>query len=73
MHSPLSSHFSIVSLNPTPHTHPTHFHTSTGTKIYVTTGVVEGLRCFFIEPKNGFFDTQSVYGRYDDEASVGSF
>jgi starch synthase len=38
-----------------------------GTKIYVTTATVEGLRVFFIEPKNGFFDTQSVYGRYDDE------
>ncbi|GMH38213.1 hypothetical protein BSKO_06097 [Bryopsis sp. KO-2023] len=37
-----------------------------GTRIYVTTQIVEDLRVFFIEPRNGFFNTQSVYGRYDD-------
>lgn len=30
---------------------------------------VEGVRVWFIEPRNGFFNTQSVYGRYDDEVS----
>ena len=45
----------------TPLSHPP------GTKIYVTTAIVEGLRVWFIEPKNGFFDTGSVYGRNDDE------
>ena len=44
-----------------------------GTRIYVTTAVVEGLRCFFIEPKNGFFDTPTVYGRYDDEVRFDFF
>uniref|UniRef100_A0A7R9VX43 starch synthase n=1 Tax=Chlamydomonas euryale TaxID=1486919 RepID=A0A7R9VX43_9CHLO len=38
-----------------------------GTHIYVCTAIVEGIRCFFIEPKNGYFDTGSVYGRNDDE------
>lgn len=38
-----------------------------GTRIFVSTATVEGLRCFFIEPKNGFFATPTVYGRYDDE------
>ncbi len=38
-----------------------------GTHVYVTSAEVEGLRVFFIEPKNGFFDTQTVYGRSDDE------
>lgn len=38
-----------------------------GTRIFVSTAIVEGLRCFFIEPKNGFFATPTVYGRYDDE------
>jgi hypothetical protein len=28
---------------------------------------VEGLTCWFIEPQNGFFNTQTVYGRDDDE------
>lgn len=37
-----------------------------GTRVYVTTQIVEGLRVFFIEPGNGFFGTQSVYGRSDD-------
>ena len=41
-----------------------------GTKVYVCSCVVEGLRCFFIEPKNGFFMTGSVYGRTDDELCV---
>jgi hypothetical protein len=38
-----------------------------GTRIFVSTAIVEGLRCFFIEPKNNFFATPTVYGRYDDE------
>lgn len=37
-----------------------------GTRIFVSTQIVEGLRVFFIEPQNGFFSTQSVYGRNDD-------
>ncbi len=27
---------------------------------------MQGLRCFFIEPANGFFAVDSVYGRSDD-------
>jgi hypothetical protein len=42
-----------------------------GTRIFVSTAIVEGLRCFFIEPKNGFFATPTVYGRYDDEVRGG--
>ena len=38
-----------------------------GTRIYVSTAIVEGLRCFFIEPRNGFFATSTPYGRSDDE------
>lgn len=38
-----------------------------GTRIFVSTAIVEGVRCFFIEPKNNFFQTPTVYGRYDDE------
>ena len=34
--------------------------------MYVSTCVVEGLRCFFIEPQNRFFAVDSVYGRRDD-------
>ena len=37
-----------------------------GTHIWVSTCVVQGLRCFFIEPANGFFAINSVYGRNDD-------
>jgi len=37
-----------------------------GTKVYVTKCKVEGIQCFFIEPKNGMFDVGSVYGRNDD-------
>eukprot|EP00210_Caulerpa_lentillifera_P000412 g400.t2 len=37
-----------------------------GTHIYVTSQLVEGLRVFFIEPKNGLFGVQTVYGRSDD-------
>jgi len=37
-----------------------------GTKNYVTKCKVEGIQCFFIEPKNGMFDVGSVYGRDDD-------
>lgn len=38
-----------------------------GTRIFMSTAIVEGLRCFFIEPRNAFFQTPTVYGRYDDE------
>lgn len=38
-----------------------------GTRIFVSTAIVEGLRVFFIEPRNNFFATPTVYGRYDDE------
>ena len=34
-----------------------------GAHIVVTSCVVEGLRVFFIDPHNGFFNTSSVYGR----------
>eukprot|EP00775_Hariotina_reticulata_P004294 gene4294-4546_t len=44
-----------------------------GTRIIVSTAIVEGLRCFFIEPKNGFFATPTVYGRYDDEVRFDFF
>ncbi|EFJ40335.1 hypothetical protein VOLCADRAFT_99865 [Volvox carteri f. nagariensis] len=44
-----------------------------GTRIYVTTAVVENVRVFFIEPKNGFFATPTVYGRYDDEVRFDFF
>jgi len=37
-----------------------------GTKIFVTKAQVEGLQCFFIEPRNGMFNVDAVYGRYDD-------
>jgi len=37
-----------------------------GCKNFVTTCMVEGVRVFFIEPSNGFFKVDSVYGRYDD-------
>ncbi|CAL8465412.1 g4948 [Coccomyxa elongata] len=37
-----------------------------GTHIWVSTCIVQGLRCFFIEPANGFFAVNSVYGRNDD-------
>jgi len=40
-----------------------------GTRIFVSTAIVEGLRCFFIEPRNSFFATPTVYGRYDDEVT----
>ena len=35
-----------------------------GTRIVVSTCMVENLRVFFIEPRNGFFATQAVYGRW---------
>lgn len=44
-----------------------------GTRIYVTTCVVEGLRCFFIEPKNGFFDGDFVYGGRGDDVRFDFF
>lgn len=37
-----------------------------GTRIVVVSAIVEGLKCFFVEARNGFFDTQTVYGRSDD-------
>jgi starch synthase len=42
-----------------------------GTRICVTSAIVEELRVWFIEPRNGFFNTQTVYGRYDDEVKGG--
>lgn len=33
-----------------------------GTRIFVTTAMVENLRVWFIEPRNGFFHTQVVGG-----------
>jgi hypothetical protein len=44
-----------------------------GTRIFVSTAIVEGLRCFFIEPRNNFFATPTVYGRYDDEVRFDFF
>ena len=44
-----------------------------GTRVYVCSCVVEGLRTFFLEPKNGFFDTPTVYGRNDDEVRFDFF
>ena len=37
----------------------------------VTSCVIEELRVFLVEPRNGFFQTGSVYGRYDDEVRKG--
>ena len=37
-----------------------------GCKNFVSTCVVEGVRVFFIEPSNGYFKVDSVYGRDDD-------
>ena len=39
-----------------------------GTHVWVSTCVVEGLRCFFVEPANGAFADGGVYGRADDAA-----
>uniref|UniRef100_A0A7S3R3Z4 starch synthase n=1 Tax=Dunaliella tertiolecta TaxID=3047 RepID=A0A7S3R3Z4_DUNTE len=44
-----------------------------GTRIYVTSAIVENLRVWFVEPQNGFFQTQAVYGRYDDEVRFDFF
>ncbi len=44
-----------------------------GTHVWVSTCVVQGLRCFFIEPANGFFAVDSVYGRNDDAARFDFF
>lgn len=35
-----------------------------GTRVFVSTAIVENVRVFFIEPRNGFFATPTVYGRY---------
>lgn len=43
----------------------THFDWG-GTTIRVEKCKVEGLQCFFIEPQNGMFQTDAVYGRNDD-------
>ena len=43
----------------------THFDWA-GTTIRVEKCKVEGLQCFFIEPQNNMFQTDSVYGRNDD-------
>ena len=37
-----------------------------GTHVWVSSCVVQGLRCFFVEPANGFFAVPAVYGRADD-------
>ena len=37
-----------------------------GCKIFVSRCVVEGIQVFFIEPSNGMFKVDSVYGRYTD-------
>ena len=39
-----------------------------GTHVWVSTCVVQGLRCFFVEPASGAFAVASVYGRSDDAA-----
>jgi starch synthase len=43
----------------------THFDWG-GTTIRVEKCIVEGLQCFFVEPQNNMFSTDSVYGRNDD-------
>ena len=50
----------------------THFDWG-GTTIRVEKCTVEGLQCFFIEPQNGMFQTDSVYGRNDDSARFNFF
>ena len=35
--------------------------------------VLQSLRCFFIEPANGFFAVDAVYGRSDDAARFDFF
>ena len=40
------------------------------TRIIVCTGIVENLRVWLVEPQNGFFNRNAVYGWYDDEVSV---
>jgi starch synthase len=37
-----------------------------GTNIVVTRHIVENIQVFFVEPQNGFFAVDSVYGRADD-------
>ncbi|KAI8475202.1 MAG: hypothetical protein J3K34DRAFT_517637 [Monoraphidium minutum] len=44
-----------------------------GTRVVVTSCTVEGIRVFFVDPRNGFFATDSVYGRYDDEVRFDFF
>lgn len=44
-----------------------------GTHIVVTTQEVEGLRVFFVEPRNGMFETQSVYSAYGDDVKFDFF
>jgi len=44
-----------------------------GTRVFVSTATVENLKVWLIEPRNGFFNTQSVYGRYDDEVRFDFF
>ncbi|KAL6763691.1 hypothetical protein V8C86DRAFT_192634 [Haematococcus lacustris] len=44
-----------------------------GTRIAVFSALVENLRVWFIEPRNGFFQTPTVYGRYDDEVRFDFF
>ena len=44
-----------------------------GTKIFVSSCIVEGLRCWFIEPGNGMFATNTVYQGATDEAKFKFF
>ncbi|PSC67151.1 glycosyltransferase family 5 [Micractinium conductrix] len=38
-----------------------------GTKVFVSTCMVEGLRCFFVEPRNGMFDGPVYAGNNDGQ------
>jgi len=44
-----------------------------GTRIFVSTCIVEGLRCWFIEPGNGIFATSTVYQGNSDAAKFEFF
>ncbi|CAG9465646.1 unnamed protein product [Pedinophyceae sp. YPF-701] len=44
-----------------------------GTKIFVCSQLVEGVRVFFVEPKNGMFDTDTVYQGPGDEVRFDFF
>ena len=44
-----------------------------GTRVSVSRCVVEGIQVFFIEPMNGMFNIDSVYGRNDDGVKFDCF